>query len=61
MDEPYSYKKGVDVELMRRGFKFMTNLLDKGRDESFVDTYPYYSEWYESITGYENMNLKDIF
>ena len=61
MDEPYSYKEGVDVELMRKGFKLMTSLLDKGRDENFIDTYPYYSEWYNSITGYENMNMKDIF
>lgn len=50
----------MDVEVLRRGFRFMTNLLDKGREENFEETFPYLADWYTSITDWENMNLNDI-
>jgi MoaA/NifB/PqqE/SkfB family radical SAM enzyme len=38
-----------DVENIRYSFKYMTHKLDEGREESFVETFPHYKEWYDSI------------
>ena len=56
LDEPPTQ----NVNGLRKGFKHITDILDKGRDESFVDIYPYYKEWYESIDESESINLKNI-
>jgi len=29
--------------------KSMTDKIDKGRNENFLEIYPYYTEWYNSI------------
>ena len=56
LDEPVT----EDVNALRKGFKHITDILDKGREESFVDVYPYHKEWYESIDESESINLKNI-
>ena len=61
MDEPADYKEGVTRDMMVRGFRFMTEKLDVGRDESFSETFPYLKDWFESITDYQTMDLTDIF
>ena len=38
-----------DVNEIRLDFKYRTNIKDKHRKESFVELYPYYKEWFESI------------
>jgi len=50
----------MDVEVLRRGFRFMTDLLDKGREENFQEAFPYLAVSFNSITDWEGMNLSDI-
>ena len=49
----------MDVELLRKGFRVMTTLIDKGRKEDFT-TFPYLKDWYNSITDWEGVSLDDI-
>ena len=50
----------MDVEFLRKGFKHMTTRLDKGRKEDFATVFPYLSEWYNSITGWEDINIGEL-
>lgn len=45
MDE----KPEEDVDKLHAQFKSMTDKIDKGRDENFLEVYPYYTEWYNNI------------
>ena len=53
-------KPQMDVELLRKGFRVMTTLIDKGRKEDFATTFPYLADWYNSITDWEGVSLDDI-
>jgi hypothetical protein len=38
---------GRPKEVIFNDFKRHTEIKDKGRNESFINTFPYYKEWYE--------------
>lgn len=50
----------MDVVLLRKGFRLMTDKIDKGRKEDFATTFPYLADWYNSITGWEGISLGDV-
>jgi hypothetical protein len=50
----------MDVVLLRKGFRLMTDKIDKGRKEDFATTFPYLAEWYNSITDWEGISLGDV-
>lgn len=37
------------IEDLRADFKKFTTIKDRGREESFIEVYPYYKEWFESL------------
>jgi radical SAM protein with 4Fe4S-binding SPASM domain len=52
--EKYLYSEtGRPVSIIYDDFKRHTEIKDKGRQESFINTFPYYKEWYESPKIYE--------
>jgi MoaA/NifB/PqqE/SkfB family radical SAM enzyme len=38
-----------DINQIRLDFKKFTNIKDKHRKESFIELYPYYKEWFQSL------------
>ena len=47
----------MDVELLRKGFRVMTTLIDKGRKIRFVDIHFFnIKDWYNSITDWEGVS-----
>ena len=53
LDEP----PHEDVTLLRKAFKHITDMLDKEREESFTEVFPYYKEWYDKIEESDKVNL----
>jgi len=49
-----------DVDKLRRGFKQMTEKLDKGRNESFVKSVPELADWYNSIPDDKEIDLQHL-
>lgn len=45
-------KPDMDVEKVRSKFKLLTEKLDKGREESFVEVYPELADWYNSLDSF---------
>jgi len=56
LDEPTQH----DKKRLQQAFKHITTRLDKGREESFTEVYPYYAEWFNQIEETNTMNLGDI-
>ena len=40
---------GRDINSLRADFKKFTNIKDRGREESLIETYPYYKDWFETL------------
>tara|TARA_E500000318_G_scaffold111926_2_gene132710 strand:+ start:137 stop:1462 length:1326 start_codon:yes stop_codon:yes gene_type:complete len=49
-------KPDKDIEQIRSKFKLLTDKLDKGRDESFVEIYPELADWYNSLSPHGDIN-----